>query len=115
MSEKLTGSWKKHIDYRFLAGEDFGDKVVEMTISHVTKEESFNPGSKSKEKVNVLHFVGTTKGIIINAARAREITKVLGTDKYNEWEGKKVKFWGKPDNRFGQVVRVKQDYSNVKV
>jgi hypothetical protein len=111
----LTGSWKKHLDFRFLAGEDFGDKVVTMTIKNIIKEEAFNTKKNKTETVNVLYFEETTKGIILNVTNARSITQLLKTDLYEQWIGKKIPFWGEPHKVHGRVVRVKQDYSGVKV
>jgi len=114
-SKEITGSWKKHLDYRFLSGEDFGDEVLNLKIKSVTKEEAFNTRSKANEQVVVLHFEGTDKGIILNLTNSRAITRELGTDKVDQWVGKTVSFYGLPDKRFNRVIRVKQNYKGVKV
>ena len=111
----LEGSWKKHVDFRFLSGEDFGDEVLELTVKNVTEEEAFNSKTSKNEKVPVLHFTGTDKGIILNLTNSRAITRLLGTDKFEEWAGKTIPFWGEPHKRHGRVVRVKQNYSNTKI
>ena len=109
----LTGAWTKHVDYKYLAGEDF-DQVTNLTIKDVVKEEAFDPNSKRNQTVVVLKFEETDKGIILNLTNSRSIARLLGTKKFEEWQGKKVPFWGQPDSRFGKVVRVKMDYSQVK-
>ena len=107
--EELTGSWKKHVDFNYLCGEDFGDKVVEMTIKNAVKESAFDPNSKKQKDVTVLHFNETDKGVILNLTNSRTINRLLKTDLFEEWIGKKIKLYGKPDRRFGQVIRIKED------
>ncbi len=114
-NNSLTGTWKKHVDFKYLSGEEFGEKVTELTVKSVVKEEAFDPNSKRNKVVTVLHFTETDKGIILNLTNSRAITKLLGTDLLEQWIGKKIPFWGQPDKRFGRVVRVKKDYSNIKI
>ena len=112
---ELTGSWKKHVDYKYLSGEDFNDQTVELTIKKVVKEEAYNPKTRKNEPVVVLYFEGTDKGIILNLTNSRAIDNIMSTDIVENWIGKKVPFWGQPDKRHGRVVRVKKDFSKVKM
>ena len=113
--KQLTGSWQKHVDFNYLSGEEFDEQVIELTVKEVVKEEAFDPNSKTKQSVVVLKFNETDKGIILNLTNSRTITKLLKTKNVEEWVGKKIPFWGKPDKRFGRVIRVKEDFSKVKI
>lgn len=113
--KELTGSWKKHVDFRFLAGEDFAEKTIELTVKRAVKEEAFNSKTGKNESVTVLYFNETDKGIILNLTNSRAIDRLMKSDKFEDWIGKKIPFFGKPDKRHGYVVRVRQDFSNVKM
>ena len=111
----LTGSWKKHVDFNYLAGEDLMDDVLTLTIKEVVKESAFNTRAKKNKDVAVLRFNEVSKGIILNLTNSRTITRILKTDKVDDWVGKKINFYGQPDKVHGRVVRVKEDYSQIKV
>jgi len=114
--KEVSGSWKKHINFKFIAGEDLSDKPMTLTVKKILKEEAFNPKNMKNEMVMVLYFNEIPKGIIINnKVNARTIEKILGTDQVHLWVGKQITFYGKPDKRHGMVVRVKEDFSNVKM
>lgn len=106
---QLTGAWTKHVDFRFIAGEDL-EKDTTLTIKSVVKEEVFNPNSNSTDMVMILYFEETKKGIIVGSKKVgNALTRVLGTKEVQDWPGKKVTFWGEPHKRFGKVVRVKTE------
>lgn len=113
--ENLSGTWKKHVDYRFLSGEDFNDKVIKLTVKKATKEDAFNAKTGKNESVVVLHFEETDKGIILNLTNSRAITRLMGSDKFEDWTGKVIPFWGQPDKRHGRVVRIKENFNNTKI
>jgi hypothetical protein len=79
-----------------------------MTIKQVVKEEAFDPNSKRNKVVTVLRFEETDKGIILNLTNSRAINRLTGTDLVEKWIGQKIPFYGRPDRRFGRVVRVKE-------
>ena len=107
MSEQLKGSWLKHVDFRFIAGEDL-EKDTTLTIQSVVKEDVFNPNSNTTDNVMILYFVETKKGVIVGSKKVgSSIEKVMGTKNVEDWVGKKVTFFGEPHKRFGKVVRVR--------
>lgn len=114
-NETLDGTWQKYIDHRFLAGEDFENKVVKLTVKSVTQTEAFDPNSKKNKVVTVVYFEETDKGIILNLTNSRAISSLTGTNVLKEWVGKVIPFYGKPDKRYNRVVRVKLPTPNVKV
>lgn len=110
----LKGTWTKHVDFRYLSGEDF-DQVTTLTIKDVVKEEAYTPNLKTLKEVIVLKFEETDKGIILNLTNSRTITRIVGSKKFEDWQGKKIPFWGQPDSRFGKVIRIKENYTGIKI
>ena len=109
----LKGNWRKYINTKYLAGEDF-DRVITLTIKDVVREDVFDPNSSSTDTLLILKFEETEKGVIVNKERGREIERITGTKEVSEWVGAKIPFYGKPHRRFGKVVAIKKDYSNIK-
>ena len=111
--ETLKGDWKKHVHVDYLNGEDFGDKVISLTVKKAVKKNVFNPNKGKEDNVVVLYFEEIDKGIVLgNVTTPRAITKLLGSSKIEDWIGKKIPFWGEPHKRFGQVIRVKINASD---
>lgn len=101
--------WKKNFDYRFLSGDEIPGEIT-VEIERVTKEETFNPSSNSKEDVLAVYFKGAKKGIILNKTNAKAIAKVAGTPYQEDWIGTKIIIYPKDGKFFGEqmkVVRVK--------
>ena len=114
--EKLEGSWKKHVNFKYLAGEDFGDTPFNLKVKGFTKEMVYNPKERKETEELVIYFEGMSKGIVLgNKINPKAITEYLNTENIAEWIGKTIPFYGKIDKRHGRVIRVKKDYSNVKV
>lgn len=115
MATKATGNWKKTHDFRFFSGEDLGTKPVNLTVKEVMRDEIYDPNSKQKHVREIMYFEGTTKGIILNTNHHRAITQILGTDVYDEWEGKKLPWVGMPLPPHGLVCRLTNQYPNGKL
>jgi hypothetical protein len=69
---------------RFLRADDLGDHRVKVTIDQV-RVEPLHGGRKP-----VLYFRGKSKGLILNATRARALATILGTEETDEWIGSTV-------------------------
>ena len=113
--KEVTGSWKKFHDYRFLAAEDL-TQDVKVTIDKVVTDEAFN--GREKETVMVLKFIGKEKGIICNKTNAKRITRIVGSQKVEDWKGVEITLTTESVSAFGtttDAIRVKEDFSNVRM
>lgn len=109
MSEQLTGSWKKHFDIRFLAGEDL-EKPFTLTIKSVIRDKVFNKKLNTHEPVNALIFEETEKLMALNKTNSRMISELVGTQRVEKWPGNKIILEQKIVKAFGEthkVIRVK--------
>lgn len=99
--EEITGNWKKHFDYRFIAAEDF-ETSVKLTIKAAGIDEAFN--GKSKDKVVVLSFEQTDKMMVLNKTNAKAISKLAGTTLVEKWKGLAITLTKARVSAFGQTV-----------
>lgn len=89
MSEKLTGVYQKTLDKTYLGHWDVpedGDLV--LTIDHFEKNEVKN-NTGSAEKKHICYF-RESKPMIVNKTNLKSIASVLGSDKFEDWEGQKI-------------------------
>ncbi len=115
MSDKKT-HWRTVAGKEFLVGEELNNKDVTLTIKNVAIEEVQN--KQGKEKKPVASFVGTPKKLILNVTNMKSIAKVLKTPFVEDWAGKQITLTPVKGRFFGEdqeVVRIKMDYSQVKV
>lgn len=108
--------WRKIAGKDFLVGEMLDGKEVTLTIKSVAVEQLQN--QKGKEEKPVIRFNGTDQKLVVNVTNLKTITKVLKTPFIEEWAGKQITLIPVKGRFFGEdqeVVRVKQDFSNVKM
>lgn len=89
MSDKLTGAYQKTLDKQFLGHWDVpegGDLV--LTIDHFEKNEVRN-NTGAAEKKHICFF-RESKPMIVNKTNLKSIAAVLGSDRFEDWEGKKI-------------------------
>ena len=88
MSEKLSGVYQKTLDKTYLGHWDVpegGDLV--LTIDHFEKNEVRN--ASGSEKKHICYFK-ESKPMIVNKTNLKSIAAVLGSDKFEDWEGKQI-------------------------
>lgn len=106
MTQQLTGSWRKHFDFRFISGEDMTPgKDVTMTIKAVIKEKVHRG-----DEVTALLFHETEKMMAVNKTNARTISAVVGSPMVEHWIGHKIILQQKKVSAFGGehlCIRVK--------
>ena len=96
--------------YAFQPGEE---KTV--TISTVQRETVTGPDGRAEE-CTVVHFVGDTKPLILNATNSKMIQKVLQTPYIEEWAGRSIVLGVETVSAFGErveAVRVKRKQAQV--
>ena len=107
--------WRAIAGKEYLIGEELDGKEVTLTIKEVVQEELQN--QKGKEIKPVASFVGTDRKLVLNVTNMKAIAKVLGTPYIDDWAGKQITLKPVKGRFFGEdqtVVRIKQDYSNIK-
>lgn len=89
MSERLSGVYQKTLDKTYLGHWDVpedGDLV--LTIDHFEKNEVKNNTGASERK-HICYF-RESKPMIVNKTNLKAIAAVLGSDKFEDWEGQKI-------------------------
>ena len=116
---EITGSITKEMDRRFLSSIDLaGHGTVGMTIDRLEKVKELKYlNGQQKENVILLYFKETTRPLEMNATNIKSLIMVTGTNKANDWLGKKIglyamegTFFGKP----GLAVRIDHEYKGDK-
>ena len=109
--------WKKNFDYRFLSGDELPGEIT-VEIERVTEEEVFNPSTNSKETALAVYFKKATKGIVLNKTNAKTLALITKSKYIEDWVGTNIILTSQMVSAFGQqvpAIRIKQDYSQVKV
>lgn len=98
--------WKKCVsDSAYIGEADFqpGEEKI-VTIAKVVSSEKVQTAEGSSEKA-VVHFEGGVKPMILNVAKSKAITKVVGSPFFEDWPGHSIQLYVEPNIRaFGEVV-----------
>lgn len=98
--------WKKVVsDPTYIGEADFepGEEKV-LTIASVAEKETIVT-QEGKSTKAVVHWAEQEKAMILNVARSKAISKVVGSPYFEDWIGKKVQLY--IDNKvkaFGEIV-----------
>ena len=99
--------WKKVVsDPNFLGEADFNEGEEKIgTISHVVQSETVMTAEGSSKKA-VVHFKESgLKPMILNVARSKAITKVVGSPYFEDWTGVAIQLYIEHGIKaFGDVV-----------
>jgi len=113
--DNLTGSWKKHCDYRFFSGEDC-IKPLTLKIKSSKMEEIYNTKLYKKENVPVLYFENTKLGFVLgNKINPKQIEINLKSPNMETWIGKQITLFAQVDKVHGHVIRIKKIPSTQKI
>lgn len=115
MENKKT-HWRAIAGKEYLVGEELNSKEVALTIEKAVVETLQN--QKGTEEKPVLSFVGTDRKLVLNVTNMKTISKVLGSPYVEEWAGQKITLMPVKGRFFGEdqdVIRIKQDFSHIKV
>ena len=118
MTTELT-HWKKHLDSRYISGEDLLNelhglkKEMIVCIERFTDVETFDQKKQAKELKTGLFLKevnGTSlyKPVVLNATNAKFFVKETGSPIVDNWIGHPVIIYACPDSRHGHVVRFKK-------
>lgn len=115
MSERLTGDFHKALDKQWLGHWDCpagGVDDLVVTIDHFEKADVTGTNG-SKDKKNICYFK-ECKPLICNVTNMKMIAKVLGSNNFEDWEGKQIALYEANERRAedGKAVRVR-DYKPI--
>ena len=86
--------------FKYIAGDSLKGKSVPMTIDRVVNEDVSN-SDKTEEK-QVLYFVESKKGMILNKTNAKRIARLYGPET-DEWKGIVIELYIEPVKAFGET------------
>jgi len=108
--------WRKVAGKEYLIGEELDGKDIKVTIEAVKIMEIQN--QQGKEKKPVMSFKGSTRKLVLNVTNMKTIAKEVGSSYVEDWAGKEITLTPVQGKFFGvdqEVIRIKQDFSNIKV
>lgn len=113
MSNKGKTHWKSFFDYTYLGSQDF-DNPKENILEIVRFNREDHKVHKGEVKsFLVIYFKGIAKGMIVNKVNSRAIMVATKSAFVEDWVGKKVCLFIKPDVQFGgeitEALRIKSE------
>ncbi len=93
----------------WLASEDFVGLEPTLTIEAVKRHTDVPmDGGRMEKELFAIHFVGSPKGMILNATNRKTLSGAFGADT-KKWIGQKVKLYvqdgiRKPGGKFGETT-----------
>lgn len=119
--QKLT-HWKKHLDSRYISGEDLQfelnglKKEMVVVIDRFNDVDTFNQKLQSEEIKTGLYLKTLDgkplyKPVILNNVNARFCTKEFGSEFVEHWVNKPIILYAQPDKRFNFVARFKKYFA----
>jgi len=114
-------SWRKHLDSRYISGEDlvsglrgFKPEMI-VIIERFTDSETFDQNTQTKSiktgfYLRELNGQMLHKPLILNSTNAKYCEKEFKTPFMEDWIGKPIVLYAMPDKRFGHVARFKKYY-----
>lgn len=86
--------------FKYIAGDSLKGKSVTMTIERVVNEDVSN--SDGKEEKQVLYFVESKKGMILNKTNAKRIARLYGPET-DDWKGVVIELYTETVKAFGET------------
>ena len=101
MSERLKGDFRKFMDKSYLGSWDVPeDEDLVLTIDHVERNEVKN--ERGSEKKLVIHWADRGyKPMILNTVNSKAIASAYGSNKVEDWEGKRIAIHAERVTAFG--------------
>lgn len=111
MSNRLTGDFRKYMDKNYLGSWDVPDgEDLVLTIDHTEQNDVKN--ERGSERKLTLHFAERDyKPMILNTTNAKAIGKAYGSNKVEDWEGKRISIYTAKVTAFGgttDALRVRE-------
>lgn len=99
--------------FKYIAGDSLIGKAVPMTMDRVVNEDV--TGESGTAEKQILYFVESKKGMVLNKTNAKRIAKLFGPET-NDWKGKVIELYTESVKAFGEIhnaIRVRQAKAQV--
>lgn len=87
--------------FPYLEGEEIKDSTLTLTIQDI-KSEEMKTHRGNKEIKEVLYFLETQKGFVLNKTNAKRIAVLYGA-MTGDWQGKQITLYTEPVQAFGEL------------
>jgi hypothetical protein len=106
IENKEATHWRKVMSTPFLNGEEIPEAGQVVTIDSYKKEKLFSPKSKKEEELITLKFKEIAKPMILTNRKAKQISKVIGSEYMADWIGKTITIFPIKEKHFGDYFKV---------
>ena len=94
-------SWKTLVDWQSLSSSSMAQEEQTLTIKSINKEEIVSNNGR-KEVVPVCRFHEDVPPMALNKTNMRTMESITGSDKIEDWYGKKIVVYVQKNIKFGK-------------
>ena len=94
-------SWKTLVDWQSLSSSSMAEEEKTLTIKSIDREEIVSNNGR-KEVVPVCRFHEDVPPMALNKTNMRMMETITGTDKIEDWYGKKIVVFVQKNIKFGK-------------
>ena len=96
-------SWKTLVDWQSLSSSSMAEEEQTLTIKSINKEEIVSNNGK-KDFVPVCRFMEDVPPMALNKTNMRSLEAMTGSDKIEDWYGKKIVVYVQKNIKFGKEL-----------
>lgn len=96
-------SWKTLVDWKSLSSSSMAEQEQTLTIRSINREEIVSNNGR-KEVVPVCRFEEDVPPMALNKTNMRTMEAMTGSDKIEDWYGKKVVVYIQNNIKFGKEI-----------
>lgn len=94
-------SWKTLVDWQSLSSSSIAEEEKTLTIKSINREEIVSNNGR-KEVVPVCRFHEDVPPMALNKTNMRTMESITGSDKIEDWYGKKIVVYVQKNIKFGK-------------
>ena len=96
-------SWKTLVDWQSLSSSSMAEEEQTLTIKSINKEEIVSNNGR-KDFVPVCRFMEDVPPMALNKTNMRSLEAMTGSDKIEDWYGKKIVVYVQKNIKFGKEL-----------
>ena len=97
----METSWKTLVDWQSLSSSSMAEEEKTLTIKSIDREEIVSNNGR-KEVVPVCRFHEDVPPMALNKTNMRTMESITGSDKIEDWYGKKIVVYVQKNIKFGK-------------